>query len=51
MLEEILRLQVMLDELLPHLQEVQRIIINEVAKENRKQLRIVATNPQTGSYK
>lgn len=46
-MEEILRLQCMIDELLPQLQEVAKQMANEMAKHNRNKLRIVATNPQT----
>ena len=46
-MKDILRLQCMIDDLLPQLQEVAKLMADEMAKHNRKKLRIVATNPQT----
>ncbi len=47
MIDELIRLQCMLDELHPQLQKVARLMTDELAKHNRSKLRIVATNPQT----
>ncbi len=49
-MNEIIRLQCMLDELVPQLQIVAREIVDAQAKHNRSQLRIVTVNPQTKGY-